>query len=434
MNWKVVLALMVCFAVMMSSSYTMLIPFLPIYLSQELHCDDSSINLWSGLLFAVTFAISAFASPLWGKLSDKMGKKPMVIRSSILLAVSYFLGGIVETPFQMFLARAFQGIASGLWPACLVLLSAYTPKSKIGISMGLMQSANICGGILGPLLGGVLATAFGMRNSFFVGATALAIITLITIFFIKEPPSDPNANVPNPQKPKNGGSLELLKNHGVLALLICAGLTNMVILQIQPIATMYVKQLAEEGSNVILLSGVVFSLGGVAGAIASPIWGRTGQKIGFYKTLIAALISAGVLIMLQGVPDKLWLFAISQFAGGLGFSGIFPSCNSILILLTPPSQRGTGFGLLFSAQMLGGAVGPVIGGVIATFLALSTVYVVSGGVLFVLGISLLFLAPAALKISAQNNSEQQSSHSADYIEKIKKQAMEELKKQESSEK
>lgn len=430
MNWKVVLAIMVCFAIMMSSSYTMLVPFLPIYLSEELNCDESSINMWSGLLFAVSFAISAVAAPLWGKLSDKMGKKPMVIRSSILLAISYFLGGIVETPFQMFLARAFQGFAAGLWPACLVLLSAYTPKSKIGISMGLMQSANICGGILGPLLGGVLATAFGMRNSFFVGSAALTTITLITIFFIKEPPADPTP-VKRTQHSKSNNR-ELLKNHGILALLLCVCLTNMVILQIQPIATMYVKHLAQEGSNIILLSGIVFSLGGIAGAIASPFWGRSGQKTGFYKTLILALILAGLLIMVQGLPDNLWLFSICQFAGGLGFSGIFPSCNSILIFLTSPSQRGSGFGLLFSAQMVGGAIGPVIGGTIATFLSLATVYVVSGGVLFLLGLALLFFAPHELKVSSHVDQEKRQVKKDAYMERLKKQALDELKHQEQN--
>ena len=427
MQWKVVLTLMVSFALLMSSSYTMLVPFLPIYLSKELNCPDSSINLWSGLLFAVSFAISAFVAPIWGKMSDKMGKKPMVIRSSLLLAITYFLGGIVETPFEMFLTRAFQGFAAGLWPACLVLLSAYTPKSKIGISMGFMQSANICGGILGPLLGGVLATAFGMRNSFFVGAGVLSLITLITIFFIKEPPKDDNEPKTEIQKPS---ALGMLKNRGVFILLLCLGITNMVILQIQPIATMYVKELAEDGSNVILLSGLVFSLGGIAGAIASPFWGRAGQKIGFYKTMIAALISAGILIMIQGIPDNLWLFALCQFAGGLGFSGIFPSGNSILILLTPPSQRGTGFGMLFSAQMVGGAIGPVIGGVIATFLTLSTVYFVSGGVLLVLGLVILITSPASIKVSAQHISEEKQKAKENYMEKIKQEALSELKEQE----
>ena len=418
MNWKVVLGIMIACAVMMSASYTMLIPFLPIYLAKELNCPESNVNLWSGLCFAVSFAVSAVVSPIWGKLSDKMGKKPMVIRSSFLLAISYLLGGIVETPMQLFLARAFQGFASGLWPACLVILSAYTPKSKIGLSMGLMQSANICGGILGPLLGGILATAFGMRNSFFVGASALALITVITFIFIKEPPRDPKDALENK---KVSSSKELLHNRGILTLLACVGLTNMVILQIQPIATTYVKDLVQDSTNVILLSGFVFSLGGIAGAIASPFWGRAGQKIGFYKTLIAALIAAGIFIMIQGLPRNIWIFALFQFIAGLGFSGIFPSANSIIILLTPPNARGVGFGLSFSSQMLGGAIGPIIGGLIATFLSISLVYVVSGAVLFLIGLTILLATPQELKVSVQNQNN--LTHSEDYMERIKREAI-----------
>ena len=100
MNWKVVLALMVTFALMMSSSYTMLIPFLPLYMQNELKATSDEIAMWSGFTFSITFAVSAFMSPIWGKLSDKMGKKPMIIRSSILLSITYFLGGIVTNPVQ----------------------------------------------------------------------------------------------------------------------------------------------------------------------------------------------------------------------------------------------------------------------------------------------------------------------------------------------
>ena len=114
MNWKILLAICVSFALLMSSSYTMLIPFLPIYMQKELGADNDAVGLWSGLTYAISFAVSAIVAPLWGKLSDKMGKKPMIIRSSILLAITYFLGGIVQNPFELFLVRAFQGIAAGL--------------------------------------------------------------------------------------------------------------------------------------------------------------------------------------------------------------------------------------------------------------------------------------------------------------------------------
>lgn len=424
MSWKILLAMMVTFALMMSSSYTMLIPFLPIYMQSELGATADNVSLWSGVTYAITFAISAFVSPIWGKLSDKKGKKPMIIRASFLLAITYFLGGIVRTPFELFLVRAFQGIASGLWPACLVMMSACVPKNKIGISMGLMQSANICGGIIGPLLGGILATAFGMRNSFYVGAVALSLITVTTILFIKEPPVAPEKEI---NKAQNTSYLTFIKDKNILILLLCVCMTNLVILQIQPIVSLYVQQLSHNSDKAVLLTGFIMSLGGIAGALASPLWGKTGQKVGFYKTITIAFISAGLLMSLQGVPNSLVLFGLMQFLCGLGFSGIFPSANSILVLLTPPSSRGMGFGSLFSAQMIGGALGPVIGGVIVSFMSFNTVYIISGSILFVIGIYLKFFAPESFKQKASLTKDHKiESRNKEYLDDIKKKAQAEL--------
>lgn len=424
MSWKILLAMMVTFALMMSSSYTMLIPFLPIYMQSELGATADNVSLWSGVTYAITFAISAFVSPIWGKLSDKMGKKPMIIRASFLLAITYFLGGIVRTPFELFLVRAFQGIASGLWPACLVMMSACVPKNKIGISMGLMQSANICGGIIGPLLGGILATAFGMRNSFYVGAVALSLITVTTILFIKEPPVAPEKEI---NKAQNTSYLTFIKDKNILILLLCVCMTNLVILQIQPIVSLYVQQLSHNSDKAVLLTGFIMSLGGIAGALASPLWGKTGQKVGFYKTITLAFISAGLLMSLQGVPNSLVLFGLMQFLCGLGFSGIFPSANSILVLLTPPSSRGMGFGSLFSAQMIGGALGPVIGGVIVSFMSFNTVYIISGSILFIIGIYLKFFAPESFKQKASLTKDHKiESRNKEYLDDIKKKAQAEL--------
>lgn len=424
MSWKILLAMMVTFALMMSSSYTMLIPFLPIYMQSELGATADNVSLWSGVTYAITFTISAFVSPIWGKLSDKMGKKPMIIRASFLLAITYFLGGIVRSPFELFLVRAFQGIASGLWPACLVMMSACVPKNKIGISMGLMQSANICGGIIGPLLGGILATAFGMRNSFYVGAVALSLITVTTILFIKEPPVAPEKEI---NKAQNTSYLTFIKDKNILILLLCVCMTNLVILQIQPIVSLYVQQLSHNSDKAVLLTGFIMSLGGIAGALASPLWGKTGQKVGFYKTITIAFISAGLLMSLQGVPNSLVLFGLMQFLCGLGFSGIFPSANSILVLLTPPSSRGMGFGSLFSAQMIGGALGPVIGGVIVSFMSFNTVYIISGSILFVIGIYLKFFAPESFKQKASLTKDHKiESRNKEYLDDIKKKAQAEL--------
>ena len=172
MNWKVVLALLTCNVLFMSASYTMIIPFLPMYLTTELGVDDASVNLWSGLAFSVTFLISAVMAPIWGRIADRKGKRLMAMRASLLIAISYLLGGLVTSPEQLIIA----------------IMTLYAPQEKLGFSLGIMQGTLTAGGVVGPLLGGVLAELFGMRTSFYIGGLALFINFLAFTFIIKEPP------------------------------------------------------------------------------------------------------------------------------------------------------------------------------------------------------------------------------------------------------
>ena len=367
----------------MSSSYTMLVPFLPMYLTNELGVDAASVNIWSGIVFSSTFFVSAIMAPIWGKMADHRGKRLMAIRASFLLSISYFLGGIVTSPLQLTFMRMFQGFSSGLWPMELAIMTIYAPPKKLGICLGIMQGALTAGGIIGPLFGGVLAEFFGMRMSFFLAAAALFLNFVVLVFFIKEPPTD-NAPAVKPVAAEEKG-VSLWKIPIIRHMLICSALVQVVILLVQPIMTTYISHLAGQMDNLIFISGLVFSLGGFASAITAPLWGRFGQHHGFFKSMRYALILAGICSIIQSLPTELYTFAASQFAVGLFFSGIFPSINAILAEHTAAKTKGSVFGLLFSAQQVGAMTGPIIGGLIATFLGMKYVFFVAGFIL--LGIS-----------------------------------------------
>ena len=383
MNWKVCLAILTCNVVFMSSSYTMLVPFLPMYLTNELGVDAASVNIWSGIVFSSTFFVSAIMAPIWGKMADHRGKRLMAIRASFLLSISYFLGGIVTSPLQLTFMRMFQGFSSGLWPMELAIMTIYAPPKKLGICLGIMQGALTAGGIIGPLFGGVLAEFFGMSMSFFLAAAALFLNFVVLVFFIKEPPTD-NAPAVKPVAAEEKG-VSLWKIPIIRHMLICSALVQVVILLVQPIMTTYISHLAGQMDNLIFISGLVFSLGGFASAITAPLWGRFGQHHGFFKSMRYALILAGICSIIQSLPTELYTFAASQFAVGLFFSGIFPSINAILAEHTDAKTKGRVFGLLFSAQQVGAMTGPIIGGLIATFLGMKYVFFVAGFIL--LGIS-----------------------------------------------
>ncbi|HJF85308.1 MFS transporter [Megamonas hypermegale] len=392
MSWKAILAILTCNVVLMSASYTMLIPFLPMYLIQELGVPADHANMWSGVVFSISFIVSAVMGPIWGKLSDKKGRKLMAIRSGAGLAIAYFLCGIVSSPFQLMLARAFQGFAAGLWPAELAIMSAYAPKQKLGFCMGVMQGALTAGGVIGPLLGGVLASVFGMRVSFFIAAAALGIITLITFIFIKEPPRAEQT----PEQilvAQKAEQVNLLKIPMIRRLLECAVVIQMAILILQPILTIYIAELNHSMENVVMLSGIVFSLGGFAGAISSPLWGKYGQKHGFFRTMCITLAISGIVLILQAIPDTLIPFAVLQFMCGLFYAGVYPSINSILVKKSPPEQRGRIFGLMFSAQQVGSTIGPLVGGIIGTFIGLKFVFIFAGALMFLTSASMYLKPP-----------------------------------------
>lgn len=394
MNWKFVLSILTCNVILMSASYTMLIPFLPMYLIQELGVTSDEVNIWSGIIFSVSFVVTAFMAPIWGKLSDKKGRKPMAIRAGAGLAITYFLCGVVSSPIQLVMARILQGFAAGLWPAELAIMSAYAPKEKLGFCMGVMQGALTAGGVIGPLLGGVLASAFGMRTSFFLAAGALSLITIITLIFIKEPPRETTSQT---TAVENATQINLLKIPVIRSLLVCAIIIQMAILILQPILTIYVAELNHSMDNVVMLSGIVFSLGGFAGAIASPLWGKYGQAHGFFRTMCLTLAGTGLIFLLQAIPNTLVPFAVLQFIVGLFYSGVYPSINSILVKNTSSQHRGRVFGLMFSAQQIGSTIGPLIGGFIGTFFGLKYVFIFAGLAMLLTGALMYFNPPKDMK-------------------------------------
>lgn len=375
-NWKTTLVILTAATVLMSLSYTMLIPFLPMYLLEELHVSQEDVNLWSGLVFSISFLISGVMAPIWGAMADKKSKKLMAVRAAILLSISYGLGGIVQNEWQLLAVRAFQGFAAGLWPACLAIISSSVPKERLGFSLGTMQAGLTAGGVIGPLVGGLLAEAFGMRATFFLGSASLFIISLMIIFKVREPRRrKPAADAP--ARPKTN----LLKVPVVQRMLITAGVVQMTILLLQPVLPLYVGELQGSMDRLVLVTGILFSAVGVSGVIASPIWGVAGQKFGYRPVLYLALLGSAVFGMVQAIPDTLIPFGIWRFIGGLAFAGIFPAINAVLTNSTGPEDRGRIFGLSYAAQQVGSVIGPIAGGAFAMWFSIKAVVFLSGFVL-----------------------------------------------------
>ena len=206
------------------------------YLIEELGVGTDDVNWWSSIIFAVSFLISGIFAPIWGAMSDRGSRKLMAVRAASCLAITYFLGAIVQTPWQLFAVRVLQGLAAGLWPAQLAIATSVIPHKRIGLCMGLLQAALTAGGVLGPLVGGYLADVFGMRMTFKLAAAALGLITLALIFLIKEPPRTVSA------KPAADAAARVtpLKNPVIVRMLFAAAVIQMSVLMVQPVLPLYI--------------------------------------------------------------------------------------------------------------------------------------------------------------------------------------------------
>lgn len=376
MPWVVTLTILVASAFLMDMSFTMITPFLPVYLSSELGAKASEVDMWSGAVFAVTFFVSGLLGPVWGVLADRKSRKLMALRASIGLTISYALCGIVQTPMQLFAARFFQGLCAGLYPALLALLAASIPACKTGLSMGLMQGGMTVGAVVGPFVGGVLADYFGMRESFFVASVALGLISLLIGFCIKEKPRTIKVTS------RNWFDWSVIRQPAIFKMLMACAVIHASLFSAQPILPLYIAQLQGSMDNIMMLSGTIFSVCAISIMIASPILGAAGQKFGFLKVLSCSLFFAGLLISAQVLGRTPFEFGVWRFIAGFAIAGLIPLVNSIISTECPPDKKGEVFGFNFLTGHAGMALGPFAAGALSGWFGYQAVIVASGLILF----------------------------------------------------
>lgn len=380
LNWRRNLWTLAVAVVLSSSSYTMVVPFLPLYL-MDLGVQGDAVPLWSGVIFSSTFLVAAIMAPFWGRSADKGGKRRMVIRAGFSLAIVYFLGAFVQNPLELLIVRILQGFANGFLPAAMAIVASTCPAENMGFSLGFMQTGVLIGGILGPLLGGTLSHFFGMRASFVIAAAIIAIGTLGVKILVTEPERH--------FTPSESSIFDDFKmaaaNRDLIEMLLLLFFVQAVSMVLQPLITLYIAQLQGQTEGIVLTAGLVFSLAGIAGAIAAPLWGRAGQRSSFRKIMVMAFLGAGLFNLGQFFAGDIYLFSVLQFLYGLFIVGAYPSINTIAVSCVGEDCRGRIFGLTTTANQLGSMTGPLVGGVISSWIGIKAVFLFTGSMLLILG-------------------------------------------------
>lgn len=358
-----------CFAT--TSGMSLIMPFLPLYIEQLGIRDTAAVEQWAGITFGATFLMSAIVSPLWGKLADLKGRKLMLLRASLGMAIICTAMGFVQHVWQLAALRFLMGAVSGYIAAAITLVATQTPREQSGWALGTLNTGTVGGSLVGPLLGGYLADVIGLRNVFYFTGLMMFIAFIITLLFVREQfTPNPRAQLPRREVWK------LLPNPRLIwAMMITTFILQLANMSIQPIVTVYVKiLLGGNHPHIALIAGTVVAAAGIANVLAAPWLGRLSDRVGPHRVLLVCLIITGILFIPQAFVHTPWQLMGLRFLMGLAMAGQLPSINAIVRKNAPGSVSGRVFGYNQSAQYLGNIGGSVMGGQMAAYFGIRSVF------------------------------------------------------------
>jgi DHA1 family multidrug resistance protein-like MFS transporter len=303
----------------------------------------------------------AIASPIWGVLGDRYGRKPMLIRSMVGGALTVGLIYFAQNPTQLLVLRLLQGATSGTVAAATAIVAAETPRNKVGWALGVVTSAVALGGAIGPVIGGVAGAVFGLRLVFLGGGILLLLSTLPVLFIVREGPrhmrEGPRVGTMNLIRQRPGADRAL----GVL--IGAQGLINLCNSATQQLVVLRLLEMLTSG--VAAVTGVAFGLAGVASSGAAIFYTTVTRRLGYVRTTALASILVAVSVSLIAVSPWVALVVAGIALNGL-FSGVvIPATASMIGLETPPEAQSTVFGANASSVALGFCIGPLVGGGVA---------------------------------------------------------------------
>jgi DHA1 family multidrug resistance protein-like MFS transporter len=328
--------------------------------------------MWSGLTFSVTFLVSAIVSPMWGSLADRKGRKLMLLRASLGMAIAILLQAFATNVWQLFILRAVMGLTSGYIPNAMALVASQVPRERSGWALSTLSTAQISGVIGGPLLGGFLADHVGLRMVFIITAILLTVSFLVTLFLIKE------GVRPQVNKADRLSGREVFATLPYPGLVISLFFTTLVIQlcngSIGPILALFIKSMTPESNNIAFLAGMIAAVPGVSALISAPRLGKLGDRIGTSRILLATLCCAVVMFFAMSFVTTPLQLGVLRFMLGFADGAMLPAVQTLLLKYCSDSVTGRIFGYNQSFMYLG-IVGPLIGASVSAMAGFRWVFI-----------------------------------------------------------
>ncbi len=360
-------------------SLSMLLPFLPLYVQQLGVTSTSAIVQWSGVAYGVTFLGTAATAPIWGQLADRYGRKPMLIRAAVGMAVVMSTIGLAHNVYELVALRFAAGLIGGYASASIVMIGTQVPPERAGWALGVLSTGVLAGNLVGPLIGGVLPNLIGIRGSFFAGGGMIAVAAILTVTLVREDFSKrPEARTKQVQS--TGAAAK--RNYAVLAaLLVTAMMVLLSNMSIEPIITVYIAELGVAHNRLATVAGIVMACSAFGSMIMAARLGALADRIGGWNVIIGCLVATALVMIPQAFVREWWQLAALRGVMGMTLAGLLPSIAKLVRSTVHEQRSGRMLGYLQSAQYAGQVVGPLIGGAIGVHFGMRYVFFVTGALL-----------------------------------------------------
>lgn len=349
---------------------TLLLPFLPLYVEQLGVTDHAAIVQWSGVAYGATFLTAALTAPLWGRLGDQYGRKLMLIRASLGMAVAMSLIGLSQNVYQLVGLRLLTGLLGGYSSGSITLVATQTPRAKTAWALGMMSSGIMAGNLIGPLVGGALPPLIGIRMTFLAAGGIIFVAFLATTFLIKEAPR-PRRSRATKQKE---GFASIPDKAPVIAMLATGMLLMFANMSIEPIITVYVAQIVPNPAHVTLVAGFVMAAAALGSIISASRLGKLADRIGHWTVIIGCLLVCASLLIPQAFVTTGWQLIALRFLMGLSLGGLLPCIATVIRHNVPERSAGSILGYSTSSQYVGQVAGPLAGGFVGGHFGMRAVF------------------------------------------------------------
>ena len=369
-NWKRNLLIAWLGTFFTAASISLVMPFMPLYV-EKLGVRGSAVEIFAGLSVAVSALASGLVAPLWGKLADQKGRRVMMVRASVVMTFTMGALAFVPNVWWLLVMRLLNGLFAGYIPNSTALIASQVPREKSGYALGTLSTGMVAGVLIGPSIGGFLAQAVGMENVFLITGAVLLLVTLLTIFFVKEDftPVEKHDLLPTKEVFARVSNRQIL-----LGLFITSFILQLTVQSIVPILTLYIRELNGHTGNVMMISGFIVSSVGLSAMMSSGILGRIGDKIGSHRLIIIGLVYSFLIYLPMAFVKTPLQLGILRFMLGFGSGALMPSVNSLLSKITPPE----GISRIFSFNQMftnfGQVAGPLLGSAIAGYISYRAVF------------------------------------------------------------